>query len=95
LSLAELIGAPPGSAVASATRRQDAPAELMAEAIRAYMRNPNWMKSAAPATARNIRKAVNRDPFLSRIIQFNSIPPLLAAGAAGGAAAQAGKRSES
>jgi hypothetical protein len=55
--------------------------ELMAEAIRAYMVNPNWLKTTAPRTAAAIRAAVNVNPRLSRIIQFNALP--LAASAAG------------
>lgn len=49
----------------------DARAELMAEAIRAYMRNPNYIKTVAPAVAARIRDAVNPNPRLNRIIQFN------------------------
>jgi hypothetical protein len=55
--------------------------ELKAEAIRAYLVDPNYLKSVAPRTAAAIRAAVNAHPVLSRIIQFNSVP--LAAGAAG------------
>lgn len=47
--------------------------ELMAEAIRAYMTNPNYLKTVAPRTAERIRDAVNGHPFLSKIIQFNGI----------------------
>ena len=50
-----------------------APRELMAEAIRAYMTDPNYLKTVAPKTAETIRRAVNRHPRLSKIIQFNSI----------------------
>jgi hypothetical protein len=58
-----------------------APGELMAEAVRAYLVDPNYLKSGAPRTAAAIRAAVNAHPVLSRIIQFNAVP--LAAGAAG------------
>ena len=51
----------------------DAPRELMAEAIRAYMADPNYLKTVAPKTAETIRRAVNGHPRLSKIIQFNSI----------------------
>jgi hypothetical protein len=51
----------------------------MAEAIRAYMADPNYLKTVAPKTAAAIRKAVNAHPFLSKVIQFNALP--LAAGA--------------
>jgi hypothetical protein len=63
---------------------QDRP-EYMAEAIRAYIQDPNWIKSVAPRTAQVIRNAVNSHPELSKWIQFNT-----AAGVVGGAAALAG-----
>lgn len=47
--------------------------ELMAEAIRAYMTNPNWLKTNAPKVAARIRKYVNEDPQLRKIIQFNAL----------------------
>jgi hypothetical protein len=50
----------------------DVPPEYMAEAIRAYMANPNYIKTVAPKTAAAIRKAVNNNPRLNRIIQFNA-----------------------
>jgi hypothetical protein len=53
--------------------------ELMTEAIRTYMVNPNWIKTVAPRTAARIREWVAKNPELSKIIQFNS----LAAGSAG------------
>jgi hypothetical protein len=43
----------------------------MAEAIRAYMQNPNYMKTVAPNVARRIRAAVNPNPNINTIIQFN------------------------
>ncbi|SDP16934.1 hypothetical protein [Phyllobacterium sp. OV277] len=49
----------------------DAQAELMAEAIRTYMQNPNYLKTVAPNVAARIRAAVNPNPNLNRIIQFN------------------------
>jgi hypothetical protein len=49
----------------------DARAELMAEAIRAYMQNPNYLKTVAPNVAARIRAAVNTNPNLNQIIQFN------------------------
>jgi len=49
----------------------DARAELMAEAIRAYMQNPNYLKTVAPNVAARIRAAVNPNPNLNGIIQFN------------------------
>jgi hypothetical protein len=64
----------------------EAPRELMAEAIRAYMADPNYLKTVAPNAAARIRAAVNGHPRLSRIIQFNTV----GAGAVGGAAAARG-----
>jgi hypothetical protein len=61
----------------------EVPAELMAEGIRAYMTNPNYLKTVAPGVGAAIRAAVNSHPVLSRIIQFNGIPALAATGAAG------------
>ena len=49
----------------------DARAELMADAIRVYMENPNYLKTVAPNAAARIRAAVNSNPSLNRIIQFN------------------------
>lgn len=54
--------------------------EKMAEAIRAYMVDPNYLKTVASNTARRIRQWVNSHPELSKIIQFNS---LTAGGAVG------------
>jgi hypothetical protein len=60
---------------------EEVPGELIAEAIRAYLQNPNYLKTAAPKTAAAIRKAVNGNPELNRWIQFNSLAGLgLAAG---------------
>lgn len=47
-------------------------AELMAEAIRAYARDPNYLKTVAPNTAARIREYVNANPNLKKVIQFNS-----------------------
>ncbi|WNJ93616.1 hypothetical protein [Bosea sp. 685] len=49
----------------------DSRAELMAEAIRTYMRDPNYLKTVAPNVAARIRAAVNPNPALNKIIQFN------------------------
>jgi hypothetical protein len=49
----------------------DARAELMAEAIRAYLQDPNYLKTVAPNVAARIRAAVNTNPNLNQIIQFN------------------------
>lgn len=51
--------------------KTDVPREFMAEAIRAYMADPNYIKTVAPKTAAAIRAAVNANPAVSRIVQFN------------------------
>lgn len=57
--------------------------ELVAEAIRAYMADPNYIKTVSPDVAKAIRAAVNRNPKINHLIQFNSVPGLLGAGALG------------
>ena len=37
------------------------------------MTDPNYLKTVAPKTAAAIRAAVNGNPRLSKIIQFNSL----------------------
>lgn len=64
------------------------PRELMAEAIRGYMADPNAFKTMAPNTAATIRDAVNAHPVLSKVIQFNSVAPVAGVGLAGAAAGQ-------
>jgi len=54
-------------------RGQDIDKELGGEAIRAYMANPNYLKSVAPRVAARIREYVNPHPELSKIIQFNAL----------------------
>lgn len=58
-------------------------AELMAEAVRAYMRDPNYIKTVAPKTAARIREYVNANPNLNKTIQFNSLAPAAGAGLLG------------
>jgi len=53
----------------------DVPRELMAEAIRAYMVDPNYLKAVAPKTAARIRDYVNANPRLAATIQFNAGSP--------------------
>lgn len=50
----------------------DIPAEINAESIRAYMQNPNYIKTVAPNMAKRIREFVNSNPNLNKTIQFNS-----------------------
>lgn len=57
-------------------RGEDVPRELMAEAIRAYMADPNYLKTVAPGVAARIRGAVNAHPALSPHIQFNALAPV-------------------
>lgn len=47
--------------------------ELMAEAVRAYMADPNYIKTTAPETAARIRQYVNGNDKLKQVIQFNAI----------------------
>jgi len=47
--------------------------EYYAEAFRAYMMNPNFVKTVAPNMASAFRRAVNSHPRLRRVIQFNSL----------------------
>ncbi|MGE4220128.1 MAG: hypothetical protein AB7G39_11820 [Alphaproteobacteria bacterium] len=51
---------------------KEIPGELWAEAIRAYMADPNYLKTVAPDVAAAIRKAVNSNPSIRKIVQFNS-----------------------
>ena len=71
----------------------DTDRELMAEAIRAYMANPNYMKTVAPKTAARIREYVNANKDLRGIIQFNSVIGIGGGGA--GAAAVLGTQNDS
>lgn len=57
-------------------RGGDIPRELMAEGIRAYATDPNYIKTVAPDFAKRIRDYVNTDPVLSKIIQFNTAAPI-------------------
>ena len=60
--------------------------EYIVEAIRAYLTDPNYIKTVAPHTAKAIREAVNSHPTLSKIIQFNTLAALLAGGSDSGSA---------
>lgn len=65
--------------------KAEAPSELMAEAVRAYLANPNYMKTVAPRTAAQIREWWNSHPTLSKYLQFNSLAGAAGAGLAAGA----------
>jgi len=54
-------------------RGDDVLREYIAEALRAYMADPNYLKTVAPRTAATIREFVNNNPRLNKIIQFNSV----------------------
>jgi hypothetical protein len=62
-------------------------AEYMAEAIRAYLADPNYIKTVAPETAARIRQYVNSNPRINRYIQFNAAVPAASAAVLGGAGA--------
>jgi hypothetical protein len=51
--------------------REKAPRELMAEAIRAYLADPNYIKEIAPKVAERIRE-VNDHPEIKKFVQFNA-----------------------
>jgi hypothetical protein len=67
---------------------KDVPQEYIVEAIRAYLINPNYLKTVAPKTAAKIRAEVNADPQISRVVQFNTLAPLMGLGAAGALSGQ-------
>ncbi|GMV00533.1 MAG: hypothetical protein AMXMBFR52_01890 [Burkholderiales bacterium] len=46
----------------------EAGSELMAEAIRAYLRDPNYLETVAPKTAARIREYVNANSNLNKVI---------------------------
>ena len=47
--------------------------ELWAEAIRAYMSNPNYLKATSPKVAARIRQYANPNPQTNRYILFNTL----------------------
>jgi len=49
--------------------------ELWAEALRAYLTSPSYMKAVAPNAALLIRRLWNADPRLNKFIQFNTLAP--------------------
>lgn len=48
-------------------------AELVADAVRAYVSDPNYIKTDAPKVAAAIREAWNTNPELRKIVHFNSL----------------------
>jgi hypothetical protein len=55
------------------------PQQYGAEAFRAYMTDPNFMKSVAPLTAQLMRRLVREHPELSRIVRLNALAGMTAA----------------
>ncbi|MGI6854463.1 hypothetical protein [Mesorhizobium sp. 1B3] len=56
----------------------EADAELAAELGRAYLADPNYVKTVAPKAAKWWRERVNTHPLFKDIIQFNSLAAALA-----------------
>jgi hypothetical protein len=81
-------GGKPVTPEAMGYKGADVPQEYIAEAIRAYLVNPNYLKTVAPKTAAKIRAEVNADPQISRVVQFNTLAPLMGFGAAGALSGQ-------
>jgi hypothetical protein len=65
-------------------RGKDVSREYVAEALRAYTADPNYLKTVAPKTAATIRKFVNNNPRLNKVIQFNSVAVPVGIGATNG-----------
>jgi hypothetical protein len=65
-------------------KADEVPSELMAEAIRAYIANPNYFKTVAPETAARIREWWNSHPKYSKYLQFNSVAGTAGAGLVAG-----------
>lgn len=51
----------------------EVPSELMAEAVRAYMADPNYLKTVAPDVAARVRQYANPNPQTNRYVQFNTL----------------------
>lgn len=66
------------------------PFEYVAEALRAYLTNPNYLKTVAPNTAELLRRGMNTHPTISKVLQLNSIGgAIIGTGILGAAATQA------
>lgn len=63
----------PWTAKAAGYAGEEIPREHVAEAVRSYLTNPNYVKTVAPDVAARIRAYVNAHPELSKIIQFNTL----------------------
>jgi hypothetical protein len=62
----------------------EAPYERIAEGFRAYLTDPNYFKEVAPKSAAAFRALVNSHPWLSKLIQLNSLGGLAVLGGAKG-----------
>jgi hypothetical protein len=54
---------------------QEAPHELLTEGIRAYLTNPNYIKTIAPNLAGALRYLITNHDFLRKLVRFNSLVP--------------------
>lgn len=70
------IGATPKS---QGYKEVDFESERMAEHLRAYLQDPNYLKTVSPTMAARIREHVNTNPNLNKTIHFNSGAGLLGA----------------
>ena len=70
------------------TRAVDIDNEYWAEALRAYLQNPNYIKSRSPQLAKQLREMVEKSPVFRRVLQLNSAAPAaVGAGLLGGSLA--------
>lgn len=58
----------------------DIRAEKVAEAFRAALTNPNYLKTVAPKTYETLRRWIKDNPELARIVQLNNLAAATAAG---------------
>ena len=54
--------------------------ELAAELLRAYMVDPNYVKTMAPKAAERVRAFVDTTPHVRKVIQFNNLAALVGSG---------------
>ncbi len=70
---------------------QHYPFEYIAEAMRAYLTNPNYLKTVAPNTAELLRRSINSHPTIGKVLQLNSVGgAVVGTGIVGAAATQGG-----
>lgn len=63
-------------------RKSESVFELIAEGIRAYTSNPDYIKTVAPEFAAYLRKTVKSHPKLREMVQLNTIAPIAIGGGA-------------